>query len=66
MSSKLGTKFKSSSECGIGACIEARKIPRRNRVEIRESENPRNVLSVSFSGWRIFLKAIKNEEFDIE
>jgi hypothetical protein len=50
-----------SSFCNGGACVEVR--PLGERVEVRDSENPGNIISFSASNWRDFVAGIKNDEF---
>ena len=60
----LTSEFKKSSECGIGACVEAKE--ENGYVFIRNSENPNGqALVFNIDEWNAFIKGVKASEFDI-
>lgn len=57
----LSKKFKKSSSCGIGACIEVRKV--NKKVDIKNCEG--QILRCSHESWEHFIQGVKAGEFDI-
>lgn len=57
-------EFKNSSFCGVGACIQV--TDKDSTIFIRQSENPKIIISVSKEEWSAFIAGVKNGEFDFK
>ena len=51
-----------SSYCGGGSCIEIRHID--DLIEMRDSKDPRNVLTFTAEEWAAFTKGLRAGDFD--
>lgn len=58
------TKFKRSSFCGIGACVEV--AHREGQLIVRNSTEPERSVQFSREEWESFLKGAQKGEFDFD
>jgi hypothetical protein len=62
MRSKAG-KWRTSSRCQNGECVEVRHLG--GLVMVRNSAHPEHVIAVSEALWPLFMAALKAGEFDL-
>jgi len=62
----ISTTFKKSSYCQDGGCIEVATSQDGSVVYVRDNKKPnQEPLEFTNSEWRVFVKGVKNNEFDI-
>jgi hypothetical protein len=62
----VSVTFKRSSLCDTGACVEVALGGRDNRVLIRNTDQPEQVARFPKQLWELFVKEIKEGQFDVE
>jgi len=62
----ISTTFKKSSYCQDGGCIEVASSQDGSTVYVRDNKKlNRDPLVFTKSEWEVFVKGVKNNEFDV-